>query len=79
MYTHLCPWAKAIWDRFLYESLSIEVLHHHQDRAEPIVVVAIAIVAIEGKQTGISINIPKAPAKEERIVQGWVIRVVAEP
>ena len=53
------------------------MLHDHQHRAEPIVVVAIAIVAIEGQQTGIGIIVPIAPTIEERIVQGWVIRVVS--
>ena len=43
------------------------------------VVVAIAIVATEGQQTGIGTIGPIAPACEERTVQSWVTRVVAEP
>ena len=42
-----------LWDRNLYVPLCIEVLGHGQHRAEPIIVIAIAIITIEIEQTGI--------------------------
>lgn len=67
---------KLIWDRFPYKSLCIEVLQAHHDRTEAIVVIAIAIRTIEGKQTCIG-SIPiVATTFRERIVKRRKVRVV---
>jgi len=70
------PWRKPIWDRNLYVSLCIEVLLSDKHWAEPIVVIAIAIITIEIEQTS-SVCVPIiAPAFAERIVHCWEVRVV---
>ena len=48
---------KPIWDRNLYVSLCIEVLLSDKHRAEPIVVIAIAIITVEIEQTS-SLAVP---------------------
>ena len=64
-----------LWDRFL-KSLCIEVLQNDQNRTETVVVIAIAIIPVEGQQAGI-ITIPIiASTFEERIIQCWEVRVV---
>ena len=63
------------WNRFLYESLCIEVLEaKHQ--TEPVVRVAIAIVVVEVEQTGIGI-IVIASTFEEWIASRREVRVHA--
>ena len=63
------------WNRFLYESLCIEVLRS-QHRAKRIVAVAIAIVVVEVEQTGIGI-IVIASTFEEWIASRREVRVHA--
>ena len=48
----------------------------HEHRTEPIIVVRIAIITIERKQTSITAIVPSATTIEERIVQGRKVRVV---
>ena len=56
--------------------MCIEVLSTDQHRTEPIVVIAIAIIAVEIEQTGIGAVAPIATANRERIVQPNKVRVV---
>ena len=65
-----------IWDRFLYESLCIEVLQT-QHHAEPVVIVGIAIVVVRIERTSIRPIIVIAPTFEERIASVQEVRVVS--
>ena len=54
-----------IWDRSLYASLCIEVLHHN-DRTEPVVVIAVTVVRVWIEHTSITAVVEIATTFHER-------------